>query len=1448
MTKFDSVTKPGQPEEAGNSSGKNLVFYKHAGEYVAVLKITGKSLSQLKNSRVEIVKAKIKLVREMLTRLGYKIRGQDVSYFSTSRRQPPANVSKGGQFYSKVSEVTFRPPQKGYFSGGSSEPIFAFVKVSIEEADRFFVLPQEVQTKKERLERDRAEAPPSDPDDAETIDIEGLLPEDAYNELQQEEIDNQAEELLESLAAEEEKRVAGDPEDPPSVISEDVEDRQKRTVFLSDEIAIDVVSKMTRVLNYYATILEDENITPADLKGINLYKEIENLSYLEDYYQNFKDMNKNETNTSIRLVTKYGPGTKRGNLIAWDRNPETPPQNQRSRIDDTLQSQLVETLSTVVQNEEIFESLSETFGEGEDRYRSTLEFDITSEVNDSGFYDTDLDPTGGRLLYTVRNATIDETDQYNLSQQDINFVIYKYEKTISPGLAGVRILMESAETFKPIFFTKKPPQGDQSLVQADSFPYYEGLGVEESNLPDGEISRNAFPGYTEKTWSLLRNVYTVLFEFSDIANGSATPWTEFLPNAISPAITVTPSELQELCNKDEQSQVEAASRERDTNENDSSKEDALNNPDLDKNNQKTASQAKVSPENEQKLQRKQYQLAVARTKFEHSVRDAIITCDAGLVSQIKSLIDIFNLLGRFDLASMLKSLAKRLARDIQLQQALLNRLSQEGLLPEELQEDFASCSGDVRAALELLNKIVPNAIEAFQDPDFLKKASIQGIDFATENALSFGLPQVNIPLIPNLDIYGFIRQLIVAAIEGALVELLAKLLQDAIQEFLGCNGQGLLDKIIEKAAEGINLDIGQPLDLEGLLGPIKDGLSLDRLLPTDFILRAVSLLENLGVDGINSESIARFYDLVSESLTGSELKTMLYDRPRSGEIFRTVRSIADSVFGEGTLSDDQLLSFFRAMAQQIPPAKIYTLPETGVVICDEGTLDNAADQLLQNASQQGVSLPDLADQFLNSLCDHTKEVGKIADLLKPGGIEDAVAQAIQNALDQAELPEEILATHKQVSNTMAKGAITLIRDSETIRKYLTGLNEELPVTADLGQGSSRFDLVGNNNEALRERIGSEPNVTYDFETDSFNKTLGENNQISLRTTAPNRRDAVFSIQVTSQNAGTRLLAQIVTEGPFDYANIRDDNGRPLLRSVLNINVQGQRGVSANTAFSTGGGFQKFGNVGDKFSRRLAEFNRGSMENRYVSENRQQIFNQMNVDKVLQAISNACVDSMDKGIRGGPIAILEKDKCLGASQVVFSEILRFQLAVADLIGSTSRFNYKVSDYEKVLVQLIVDYLRRKITAEMSEEIVSSVIKIADPMKYRSRDNFTKENEATFEDNKLKLFIYKCLSYFDLFLTSEDAVNRTPYDPSRYDYFPDGYTLRDGQDRQRIEPNNGQVERYSLPLEGIVALQIVWASEYDLPTSLGLDFQNYKDSAQQLYLNAKTRLDQNKSGGN
>jgi hypothetical protein len=1442
MTKFDSVTKPGQPEEAGNSSGKNIIFYKHAGEYVAVLKITGKKMNELSGNRIQTVKAKIRLVREMLTRLGYKIRGTDISYFGSGRRQPPATVTKGGQFYSKVSEVTFRPPQRVLAFVRGSEPIFAFVKISTEEADKFFTLPPEVQTKQEKLERDRAEAPPSDPDDAETIDIEGLLPEDAYEELQQAEIDNEAEELLQSLEEEEEKRVAGNPEDPPSVVSEGVSDRVFRTVFLSDQIAVDAVSDMTRVLNYYAGILEDEGITPADLKGINLYKEIENLSYLEDYYQNFKDMNKNETNTSLRLVTKYGPGTKRGNLIAWDRNPETPPQNQRSRINDTLQSQLVETLSAVVQNEEIFRALTDPIG----IVPVVIEFDITSEVNDSGFYDTDLDPTGGRLLYTVRNANSDEIRQYSLSVQDVNFVIYKYEKTTSPGLAGARILMESADTFKPIFFTKKPLTGDQSLVEADSFPYYEGLGVEESKLPEGETSRNAFPGYTEKTWSLLRNIHTVLFELPEINNGSATPWTEFLPRVIAPAVNVTPSQLQDLCNKDEQTQVETASRNRDVNENDSSKQDALNNPDLDKNPQKRKSEAIPAPENQQKLQRKQYQLAVARTDFEHKIRDSVINCNSGLVSQIKSLIDLFNLLGRFDLSSMLKSLGKKLANDIQLQQALLNKLSDEGLLPAELQEGFEECAGDIRDALELLDKIIPNAIDALQDPDFLSKAAFKGIDFATENAVRFGLPEINIPLIPNLDIYGFIRQLIVEAIERAIVRLLAQLLQEAVQEFLGCNGQSLLDKIIEKAAEGIDLDIGQPLDLGELLEEIKDGLNLERLVPPGF--DPVRILERLNITAPDDDAMTRFFDLISSSLTGPELKAMLYDRPGSGEIFRTVRGIADSVFGEGALSDDQIISLFAELALQVPSNKFYSLPETGAIICDEGTLVEAADLLVKNAAQQGVPLPSLAEQFLNSLCDNAKEVGKIADLLKPGGIENAVSQAVEEALDQAKMPEEVLSTHKQVSNIMAQGAVTLIRDSETVRKYLTGLTEELPPTADLGRGSSRFDLVGNNNEEIRERIGAETNVTYDFNSDSFVKAFGNDNQISLRTTAPNRRDVVFSIQ-TNSDQGARLLSQVILEGPFDYANLLDNNGRLLLRTLLNVNDRNQFvGVPINAAFSQAVGFQKFGNIEDKFSRRLSEFNRGPEENRYISGRRQTVFNQMNVDKVLQAISNACMESMDKGIRGGPIAVLEKDKCLGASQMVFSEILRFQFAIADLIGGAGAFNYRVSDYEKTLVQIIVDYLQRRIIANMSQDIISSVIKIADPMKYRNRENFTKENEAAFEDNKVKLFIYKCMSYFDLLLTSEDAINRSPYASSDTNYFPVGYVAGEGENQRQVDPTNAEVEQYNLPLEAIVALQIVWASEYDLPSSLGLTFKKYRDNAQQLYINAKTRLDQNKSGGN
>ena len=97
---------------------------------------------------------------------------------------------------------------------------------------------------------------------------------------------------------------------------------------------------------------------------------------------------------------------------------------------------------------------------------------------------------------------------------------------------------------------------------------------------------------------------------------------------------------------------------------------------------------------------------MTRTKFKHSIRDSVINCNSGLVAQIKSLIDIYTLLGRFKLGPMMKSLARKLARDVQLQQALLNRLNEEGLLPEDLERDYISCSGDVREALELLNQIV----------------------------------------------------------------------------------------------------------------------------------------------------------------------------------------------------------------------------------------------------------------------------------------------------------------------------------------------------------------------------------------------------------------------------------------------------------------------------------------------------------------------------------------------------------------------------------------------------------------------------------------------------------------------------------------------------------------------------------------------------------------------
>ncbi len=84
---------------------------------------------------------------------------------------------------------------------------------------------------------------------------------------------------------------------------------------------------------------------------------------------------------------------------------------------------------------------------------------------------------------------------------------------------------------------------------------------------------------------------------------------------------------------------------------------------------------------------------------------------------MKDLNDILKLLGRFDFKTMLGELAKKLASDILLQQALLQLLLDEGLLPEDIAAEFARCGPNVDTLLDLLNRLMPDLFNALDDID-----------------------------------------------------------------------------------------------------------------------------------------------------------------------------------------------------------------------------------------------------------------------------------------------------------------------------------------------------------------------------------------------------------------------------------------------------------------------------------------------------------------------------------------------------------------------------------------------------------------------------------------------------------------------------------------------------------------------------------------------------------
>ena len=1114
--------------------------------------------------------------------------------------------------------------------------------------------------------------------------------------------------------------------------------------------------------------------------------------------------------------------------------------------------------------------------------RFIKEIDITKEAKKQGLYGFGF-PEGQapELFYTIKYMTQEQIRNADgddiLVNQELNFAntrsasippqllqMYIYEKVRQPGADKVKITI--GDKIQPVLFETELDKivADGDLEFDFRPPRFSGLGI-SPEVTEGESfgtennGKNAFPGYTPTTWSILKNLKLINEELSKLGSGGATPWTEFLPKIFVPAVQITPDELTELCKKGtiERSE-EVANRAAGKNNQDNGQPPKTEHEDKEvaKKVQKTQKEARVDPFAASRVKIKQQRKSALRETVEHSVTDALVTCNSGLVKQIKSLADVYKLLGRFDFSIMLGAMAKKLASDVLLQQAILNRLNEEGFLPEELATEFVRCGGEVSQALDILNDLVPSIFKALDDPNALKNAAFDGLEIG----INFALPGLKIPLIPNLDIYGFIRLLIIKGIKAALIKILGALLQEAIQELLGCNGDSLLDSLIAKAAEGLDLDIDPDL-----FGSVKDGLNLDKLLPGGF--DSESLLENLAFQVQSPADIVTFYDALSAALTGNDLRTMIYDTPISGQIYRTTRATADKVFGDGVMSDGILQAFFISLRAAIPASRFDALIpiRDGAVICDEGELNDAADQVMQNSRDMGINMEDLAAQFLDALCEAAEETNSLASLLRPGGLDKVLGDAVKNALENTETPDEIKNVQNQAAAVITQASTTSIKGSETFKRYLSGIQTKGPSMMDEfkfaafkptdfdgnGVPIEKYFIVGTeqNRQETRQRVGNEANVTYNLDTDTFVKSLGENRNLVLESSDMSITSGVLSI--FDRGAEERLIARVIVgdDGDFFYSDLINDAGQNLMRASLN-------GQSMEDVLSSSP-VQRLGNVEDKFSNEIALYlpsiDPDGPEN-YVQPFRQRVVDRTNIEKVMQGISDACMEVMPKNIMAGPLGILEKDKCLGAGQIVYAELLRFYFAVAHYTGAVNRRSstYYLSDVDKVALQLIVDYLTRKIRAANSSDIITAVEKIADAMDYsptRNRETFRPAGESLFADNKLKLFVYKCLSYFD----AEDARSIFLHPDSNNDaeedaaeYFPEGFTIGDGEDAQLIRPVDAQINKFVVPLEGIVAMQIIWASEYDLPGALGLKFEDFLRNARSLYGDAKAKLDQNTRG--
>jgi len=1114
--------------------------------------------------------------------------------------------------------------------------------------------------------------------------------------------------------------------------------------------------------------------------------------------------------------------------------------------------------------------------------RVIKEIDITRDAREQGaplyLIPTDTrNPGLGELKFTIQyldqNQIRNRRGSDILIQQELNFTntnfvasiprnllkIHIYEQVPQPNADKIKITLDSK--IKPILFETELDK----IIDVDGLEMFRpgrfsGLGVSPDITKDdqGEFGfaaenngQNAFPGYTPTTWSILKNLKLINEELSKLGSGGATPWTEFLPKIFVPAVTLTQEDIDQLCKKGQVERADEVSRRRAGGSTQDNKEppiNALEDPKVDKQAQKPASVVVADPSVEaSRIKIKQQQKTALRETVELSVTDALVTCNSGLVKQIKSLADILKLMGRVDFATMLGALAKKLASDVLLQQALLNKLNEQGLLPEELASEFIRCGGEVSEALDLLNDLVPSVLNTLNDPNALKNLAFDGL----EDALKFLLPNLQpLPLVPNLDIYGFIRLLLIKGIKVALIQLLGALLREAIQELLGCNGDSLLDSLIAKAAEGLDLDI----DLDAF--NIKDGLNLARIIPPIPGGDTTGLFANLGF-AANQNDVESFYDAISRSITGEELRTMIYDTPTSGQIFRTVRSVADKVFGDDVLTDSQLAAFFISLRDVIPPARFdaYIPFQDGPIICDEGELDDAANQVLENASAMGIDPADLAQQFVDALCEAAEESNRLADLLKPGGLQKAVGSAVKDLIDNTEQPDEVKNVINQGAAVATQASVSLVKGSETAKQYLSGiktkgpsLTEEFKFTAfkpgdfdNAGLPINKFWVVGtfDNQEEIRTRIGSETNVAYNLDNDVFVKNLKEGEDLTLQIREVTPESAVFSIAKEGENFDRQVLAEVSTAGAFSYTDIQNEAGRNLLRATLAQNDQ-INGTILNSAQ-----FQRNAQTQNKFAVELALYypNDDPEVENYIRTYRQQVVDRMNIDKVMQGISDACMESMPKNLSAGPLAVVRKDKCLAAAQIVYAELMRFYFAVVHYTGARDSRDetYFLSDQDTILTQLIVDYIARRVRKNNKLEIIEDVEKIVATLNIsptRRRQRFF--SSALFEEDKLKQFIYKCLTYFDrdddgqLFLTS--GSNNDVAEDAR-EYFPNGYTIGQGEEAELLTPTDKELNNFVMPLQGIVAMQIMWASEYDLPGEIGLRFDDFLANAKKQFNDSK-----------